>query len=241
MYPRLTPRLRTVAELVPAGARLADVGTDHAFLPAHLLAAGRVSAAIGTDIRPGPLARARETAERCGLEELLSLRLCNGLSGISAEEVDAIVIAGMGGETILDILEAEPWSFQKVCILQPMSAVELLRTGLDRLGVPIAKEVLVREGDTLYLVFYLTGKATEACASLTPAERYVGTAAAHDGDPLWPEYLARSRRRAARALEGLARSQKPEDQARAAYFRQVADGLEEMWKAGKYHEADGNL
>lgn len=232
MYPSLTPRLRAVAELVPAGARLADVGTDHAYLPAYLLSAGRISTAIGTDIRPGPLARAKETAERYGLEERLSLRLCDGLTGVSAHETDALVVAGMGGETILAILEAAPWSLQKVCILQPMSAVEALRAGLDGLGVSIVKEALVREGETLYLVLYLDGTKAVKENALTDAEHYVGTAAAHGDDPLWPEYLAWNRRRAERALAGLAQSKRQEDEKRRAYFRRVLDGLEEMMKEG---------
>lgn len=230
IYPGLAPRLCTVAELVPPGARLVDVGTDHAYLPAYLLGKGRIPSAIGTDIRPGPLARARETAERYGLEEQLSLRLCDGLAGVADCEADAVVVAGMGGETILSILEAAPWSLQKVCILQPMSAVEVLRAGLDRLGAPIAKEVLVREGKTLYLVFYLNGARTVKGKALTDAEHYVGTVAAHDGDPLWPEYLALSRRRASRALVGLERSKRPEDETRRVYFQQVLTGLNEMQK-----------
>lgn len=232
MYPNLTPRLRAVAELVPAGTRLADVGTDHAYLPAYLLTTGRILTAIGTEIRSGPLTRAKETAERYGLEEQLSLRLCDGLAGISADEVDVVTVAGMGGETILNILKAAPWSFEKTCILQPMSAVEVLREELDRLGISIAKEVLVKEGETLYLVFRLAERRTVKEKPITPAECYVGTAAAHAGDPLWPEYLALSCRRAERALAGLARSKRPEDAERRAYFSQVLDGLTDMMKEG---------
>lgn len=228
MYPSLTPRLQAIAQLVPAGARLADVGTDHAYLPAHLLATGRISAAIATDLRPGPLARAKETAQRCGLEERLDLRLCDGLTGVEAHEVDAVVVAGMGGETILSILEAAPWSLDKICILQPMSAAEVLRAGLDRLGAAIAQETLTREGDTLYLALLLDGERAEKGNALTPAEHYVGTAAAHAGDPLWPEYLAAAHRRAQRALTGLAQSKKSEDEGRQEYFRRVLSGLTEM-------------
>lgn len=230
LYPGLTPRLRTVATLVPSGARLADVGTDHAYLPAYLLGTGHISAAIATDIRPGPLERAKATVERYGLEEQLQLRLCDGLAAVNADEADAVVIAGMGGETILSILEAAPWSLDKTCVLQPMSAVEALRAGLVRLGVIISREVLSREGDTLYLTFLLDGTKDAAEAVLTPAETYVGRREAHEDDPLWPEYLTQSRSRVARALAGLERSQKPEDKARRVYFAQVLKGLDEMQK-----------
>ena len=93
----LSPRLAMAAALVPEGARLTDVGTDHAYLPAALLLAGRIPSAIAADLRPGPLARARKTAAAYGLEGKLSFRLCDGLSGIRPEETDAAAIAGMGG------------------------------------------------------------------------------------------------------------------------------------------------
>lgn len=230
MYPSLTPRLRIVAGLVPKDARLADVGTDHAYLPANLLATGHIPAAIATDVRPGPLARARDTAERYGLQDRLDLRLCDGLAGVDSGEVDAVVIAGMGGETILGILEAAPWSLDKTCILQPMSAMEVLRAGLDRLGIGIPREVLIQEGNTLYLTILLEGQTVLKERSLTPAETYVGTLKAHENDPLWPEYLTLSYHRVKRALSGLEHSKKPEDAPRKHRLNRVLDGLAEMKK-----------
>ena len=102
----LTPRLRTAADLVPAGARLADIGTDHAYLPAALLLEGKIPYAIAADLRHGPLLRAKETAAEYGCRDRMGFRLCDGLKGIRPEETDAIVIAGMGGETIAQILAA---------------------------------------------------------------------------------------------------------------------------------------
>ena len=97
----LSPRLPGVAEMIPEGARLADVGTDHAYLPVWLLQNGRIPSAIASDVREGPLSRARATARACGCFERMSFRLCDGLSGIAPEEVDALVIAGMGGRLSL--------------------------------------------------------------------------------------------------------------------------------------------
>ena len=94
----LTPRLRSVAELVPRGARFADVGTDHAYLPVWLLQQGRITGAVASDLRPGPLERARGTAEKYGLTGRMDFRLCDGLSGIQPDEVNTIAMAGMGGE-----------------------------------------------------------------------------------------------------------------------------------------------
>ena len=128
----LTPRLRSVAELVPRGARFADVGTDHAYLPVWLLQQGRITGAVASDLRPGPLERARGTAEKYGLTGRMDFRLCDGLSGIQPDEVNTIAMAGMGGETIAAILAAAPWTWERECLLllQPMSAQPFLRRHL---------------------------------------------------------------------------------------------------------------
>ena len=91
----LTPRLAAVARLVHQAAHLADVGTDHAYLPVRLLLDGRIEYAIAADLREGPLSRARETAARYGVEGRISFRLCDGLSGVGREEADTVAIAGM--------------------------------------------------------------------------------------------------------------------------------------------------
>ena len=106
----LPPRLQKLADWVPEGAQLADVGTDHAYLPVWLTLHGRVTSAIASDLRKGPLDRARETGRTWGVEDRLDFRLGNGLAGICPNEADTIVIAGMGGENIAAILAAAPWT-----------------------------------------------------------------------------------------------------------------------------------
>lgn len=130
------------------------MGTDHAYLPACLLMEGKIPSAIAADLREGPLSRARETAAEYGCGDRMAFRLCDGLSGIRSEETDAVVIAGMGGETIAQILEAAPWvRTRKVpLVLQPMSSLPELRQRLEEGGFRILEERLAREGDTLYVV-----------------------------------------------------------------------------------------
>ena len=148
----LTPRLRMVGKLIPAGVRLTDVGTDHAYLPAVLIGEGKIPSAIAADLRQGPLARAKETVRQAGLTGKVAFRLCNGLSGIRPDETDAVAIAGMGGETIAAILSAALWTRERgtPLILQPMSSMPELRGWLQKNGFRIEEERLAREGDALY-------------------------------------------------------------------------------------------
>ena len=123
----LTPRLACLASLVPQGARLADIGTDHGKLPVSLLLEGRIAAAIGSDIGEGPLAHAARNAADHGVS--LSLRLAAGLDAVQSEECDTVSIAGMGGQTIAEILAAAPWCERghHLLLLQPMTMVYELR------------------------------------------------------------------------------------------------------------------
>lgn len=170
----LSPRLGAVAALVPAGARLADIGTDHGYLPVSLILNGIIHAAVAADIRPGPLDHARRTAAEYQLTERLDFRLCDGLAGISANECDTITIAGMGGETIVGILSAAPWTRQDHClILQPQSTQDVLRTYLAENGYCICSEHVVREGDRWYPVLVVKGGHMEP---LSPGEAVAGRA-----------------------------------------------------------------
>lgn len=222
---RLTPRLAAVAEAVPQGARLADVGTDHAYLPTRLILEGKIPGAVATDLRPGPLERAAATVEKYAVGEKISLRLGDGLEPVRPEEVDAVAIAGMGGETILDILARAPWAAEKCCVVQPMTSVEDLRRRLPEVGLRIAGERIAREGESLYIILALEPGES---APLTAAECWVGRWQHHRDDSLWPEYLAQETRRVRRALEGLRRSAKPEDAARRQALELVVAELAQM-------------
>lgn len=222
----LSPRLRMVADLVPAGHRLADVGTDHAYLPAALVLEGRIPSAIAADLRPGPLDRARETVRRAGLQGRVTFRLCDGLSGIRPDEVDAVAIAGMGGETIAAILEAAPWTRERdvPLALQPMSSMWDLRLWLRQNGYRIVEERLAREGDTLYTA--LSVRAGEM-GELSPAEQYAGR---NSPDPLRGAWLDRWLDKTEHALAGLARARGLEAGPRRAELEQVRQGLLDMKK-----------
>jgi len=151
--PNLSPRLTAAASLVRQGSFVADVGTDHAYLPIALCLAGQVRGAIATDVNRGPLEQARGHIYSCGLEDKISLRLCDGLCGVETYEPDDVLICGMGGDLIRRILSDAPW-IQKEglrLILQPMTHAEHLRQYLCENGFDIVEERLAEE-DRVYQI-----------------------------------------------------------------------------------------
>lgn len=220
----LTPRLYAIAAQVPQGARLADVGTDHGYLPVWLLLHGRIETAIASDLRKGPLDRARETAQQYGQDKNMSFRLCNGLTDIAADEVDTVVIAGMGGETIAAILAAAPWTGRdKLMFLQPMTGMPQLRQWLQRHGYAILEEQIVQEGKRLYSIWTVKGGAMPL---LSPAELWAGV---NKPGPLRLDYLSMIEEKVQKALEGQLAAREP-NHASIAELEAVLLGLLEMKK-----------
>lgn len=219
----LTPRLRFLADWVPPGARLADIGTDHGHLPVWLLLQGKVVSAIASDLRAGPLERARATGEIYGVQGI-EYRLGNGLDLIHPEEVDTIVIAGMGGETISSILEAAPWTIdgQHTLLLSPHTKAEVLRKFLMEHGYAIQREALVKDRGTIYPVMETTGGKM----TLTPAQLYGG--AKLNSDPLGDRYIIEKIIRLQSIVVGANHSGKPEDREKADSLRDILTGLLSM-------------
>ena len=140
----LTPRLRRLADWVPPGARLADIGTDHGYLPVWLRLHGRVASAIACDLREGPLARARETGRTWGADGI-DYRLGNGLAVVSPDEADAVVIAGMGGENIAAGLPGPPGGSTRCCS-NPRPGRKFCGRSLRRTAMPSAGRPWWRTG-----------------------------------------------------------------------------------------------
>ncbi|MEY8410678.1 class I SAM-dependent methyltransferase [Lachnospiraceae bacterium 62-26] len=148
----LSKRLYAVASLVTEGASVADVGTDHGYIPIYLMQNEIASKAIAMDINGGPLERARMHIVGHGLKGKIETRLSNGLEALAPGEVDTMIAAGMGGGLIIRILEEgmEVVKSLKACILQPQSEVWKVRKYLLDHHMDIIDEDMVEEDGKYY-------------------------------------------------------------------------------------------
>lgn len=223
----LTPRLACMAALVPQGARLADVGTDHGKLPLSLLLEGRVASAIGSDIGEGPLAHAARNAQEHGVS--LSLRLAPGLDAVRPEECDTVSIAGMGGQTIAEILQAAPWTADgsHLLLLQPMTMVYELRRWLWSHGYAIERETVCREGRRQYVILSARGGAPIKEVPLPQCSYSSALLRAQGAADYLRHLLARERR----ALAGMERARTADDDRlleQRALVEHIEQALEEL-------------
>ncbi len=214
----LDKRLSMVASLVRRGSRVADIGTDHAYLPVYLVQAGICPQGVAADIRSGPLESARRTVTEAGLTDKIALRLGDGLAPLAANEVEDIVIAGMGGETIVQILSAVEWvkDMHLQFILQPMTRAEELRRWLLTNGFVITEERLVQDGHRLYPVMAVMYTATPPVTD--EYVFYAGFFSAEEGRP-YREMMAEHLTRRA---EGLRHSGEEDG---AAHLANIAERL----------------
>ncbi|SFU34623.1 MULTISPECIES: tRNA (adenine(22)-N(1))-methyltransferase TrmK [Pseudomonas] len=149
----LSLRLERVAANVPHGARLADIGSDHAYLPVALMRRGVIAAAVAGEVATTPFHAAQRTVRDNGLEQRITVRLADGLAAIEAADgITAISVCGMGGETIRDILESGKahLSGQERLVLQPNGGEQPLRQWLMDNGYSIRSEELLRENRFYY-------------------------------------------------------------------------------------------
>ncbi|MBM7636591.1 tRNA (adenine(22)-N(1))-methyltransferase [Streptococcus saliviloxodontae] len=151
----LSQRLRLVASFVPQGAKLLDVGSDHAYLPIALLKDQHISAAIAGEVVKGPFESALKNVSESGFDHLIDVRLANGLAAFEpADQVTAITICGMGGRLIADILEAGKEKLASVerLILQPNNREDDLRHWLVANGFKLVAEAIMTENGKIYEV-----------------------------------------------------------------------------------------
>ena len=217
-------RLCAVAALVKNGKGLIDVGTDHGYLPVYLAEHGYTGALFASDIREGPLSAARKTAQEHGLSARIRFFLCDGLALCPPDEIDTIVIAGMGGDMIVKILDEAEWCMDKRyrLILQPMTKPEVLRYWLVNNEFRISGESVVEDSGTLYQIIDAVFGGT---TRLTDAELFVGKRALVNDEELYSRQLEMVLSRFERALAGMSGR---EGEPRFGLYRCIRQQLLEM-------------
>ena len=186
---KLSKRLQTIADFVKKNSVVADIGTDHAHIPIYLIENNIIDKAYACDINKGPLEKAKKNIENFGVSENIVLRLSNGLDKMSNKEADTIIIAGMGGELIIDILERGKSFFDKknTFILSPHTKTDEVRDYLLRKGFEIIKEDMCIDEGKFYTV--MEGRYTENKLMYSEAELLYGKFLIENKHPVLLEFL----------------------------------------------------
>lgn len=181
--------------MVPQCELVADIGTDHGYLPIYLTSKGICKRAIAADINEGPLNAAKKNIALTRVKDNIEAVLSDGLEKI--EKADCVTICGMGGELICEILACRKDGMEHF-VLQPQRSVDVLRRYLAKEGFEIKKEAVSREGDKMYCAFYahFTGESY----TITDKEALLGKKECVTDKELYNEYIAYRKKEIEKAL-----------------------------------------
>lgn len=200
-----TPRIDLLCKLCAPYNSIADIGCDHAYVSIHLARMGKKI--IASDISKGPLSKAKKNVALFNLEDKISLRLSGGLSSLKPKETEAIIIAGMGGNVISEILKNDLHIAKesKVLFLQPMTSPEVLRKFLYENNFFIKGEHLVKEDRRIYTIMEVCyGKTEKFCEF----DCFVSDAIKKNiANPLYREYTEKIYKEFEKIISGLEKSE----------------------------------
>ncbi len=219
----LSPRLASIAGELNQGETMADIGTDHGFLPVYLWEKGICPHVIMTDVSDGSLDKAKANCSRLHPDASFDFRLGDGLTVLEAGEVDTVVLAGMGGILMTQILEADmekTWSLKKL-ILQPRNNVGRLRHWLYNHCFSVTNEQLVREGKYICEILTAVPKEVAVIRSLGPerVEYQYPRKLLDFKNPLTEEYLLRKKDLELEILQSMIEGGRPEKELRGQRYR----------------------
>ena len=225
---QLSQRLSSVASMVTAGNCLADVGTDHGYVPIYLYERNIIPRAIAMDVNKGPLERAALHIAESGMKEAIETRLSDGLTALKPGEADSVVIAGMGGPLIIRILSAHPEITEslKELILQPQSEISEVRIWLYEQGYEIIEEHMVFEDGKYYPMFKAV-KNSEA-KKMTDLEYKYGKISVLGEPEVLRAYLVREIANKQTILQKLSEETTKKSKGRAVEIKALLAELEEM-------------
>lgn len=234
---KLSKRLEHLAAMVSKNKRVADIGTDHGWLPIKLVLEGIATKAIAMDLREGPLSRAMIHIKEYGLEERIQTRLSDGMQELHKNEVDTIVIAGLGGELMIDILKERPDLYQKEFILSPHSEWKAVRQFLREQRMDIVDEDMVLDEKKYYIIIKTKGQKFHEDSKLGVSKHddlecrdLFGPILIQKKHPVLRTYLEKEQIQYTRILQLL--EQKDLDangQARMREIKQYLDRIEKTW------------
>lgn len=229
---QLSKRMQAVADLITPGEALADVGTDHGYIPIYAVEENIVKRAIAMDINKGPIERAASHIAEHGLEAYIEMRCCDGVKGLCAGEVQTVVIAGMGGGLMQKIMEdgAEVLQTVSEIILQPQSEIDKFRQYLVSHGWMIEREDMVFEDGKYYPMMRVKRGKMEVSNELFWK---FGIYLLEDRNPVLKDFLDRSLDNCSHILEKLYSSGRSEEDERVIELKEEMRQLE---AARKYYE-----
>ncbi|WP_024346490.1 tRNA (adenine(22)-N(1))-methyltransferase [Lacrimispora indolis] len=231
---KLSRRLETIASFVPEGSRVADIGTDHGYIPIHLVQEGKAKHAIAMDVREGPLLRARAHIQEAGLQNYVEVRLSDGLLKLEQNEADCVVIAGMGGELMIHILEGgrDLWESISCWVLSPHSELDKVRRFLEEEAFFIWRETMIKEEGKYYSVMGVSRKPGAAAADGREFFYRYGRGLLESKDPVLKEYLIKEEEQLEQIMSGLsvsetesARRRMEELKLELAYNKEAQDAM----------------
>ena len=232
---KLTPRLQAIADKVTPGHVVADIGTDHGYIPIYLIKNNISFKVIAADINEGPLRNAQKQISMAGLQDRIITRLGNGLKILKPDEVDTVIMAGMGGLLIKDLLVNSLSIVESVkqFILQPMVAQAELRYWLSHHGFTIVDEILAKEGNKYYEIMVV-----ERGKTAIEDEIYyiVGKKLLENRDPLLMEYIENQIRKHKNILRGLENPVSHNARLKSLEFKDKVRKLEEVLRCLKSAE-----
>lgn len=229
---RLTPRLQAIVDKVTRGHTVADIGTDHGYIPIYLIKNNISPKVIAGDINEGPLRNAQKQIAIAGLHDRVITRLGNGLEILKQGEAETVIISGMGGSLIKDLLLNSLSIVESVkqIILQPMVAQAELRYWLSQHEFNIVDESLAREGNKYYEIMVV-----ERGKMAIDDEIYyiIGKKLLENNDPLLMEYAEMQLRKHKNILKGLEDPQSNNARLKSLEFKKIVQKLEEVLRCLK--------
>lgn len=225
-------RLDEIISLIGSSNGVADIGTDHGYLPVKLALSGFHGLLFASDINEGPLSAAKRYAEEKGVSDKITFSLSDGLSACEPENIDCIVIAGMGGDLISSIISQAGWTYSCAyhLILQPMTKPEVLRAFLIQNGFQISDERLVKENSRIFTIISARYAEGGQSQTLSDAELITGAYSLISKSEFFPELLNREIKRIEKKINGRRSSEIPGYSQSAEYLKsiQISKQMNEM-------------